>query len=310
MKTIFLLWLCWLLLSCGYTTVDELGSPDNCRFRVDRGFIIKWRSLPIPIYAHASLPSLPRQNFLYAIDMWNEAWNYHTGEGPLFEFMGNTDVRYTPRSKAEDRDGISIIYMDKKHYVLEKEIQATTDTLNTFGGIMVEADVIFNGIHQRWHYEKTGFDYLAYTKIPALSTGRYLASTSTESFWRRFLYAFQGFLDFWTFWKKKVKRAPSADKPRIRKNESDFISVAIHELGHHAGLGHIDDRKSIMNTNLSTGAIRRDIEEFELSSLACGYKMEKAPRRSLASSPSIDQIRRDSFWRRILKKIPFLGKKF
>ena len=304
MKILILLWLCLILLSCGYTTVDELGSPDNCRFRVDRGFIIKWRDLPIPLYAHTSLAPLTRKNFIYAIDMWNEAWNYHTNTGPLFEFMGNTDTPYNPT--ATNNDEINILYMDKRYYVLDKEKQATTHTLNTFGGIMIEADIIFNGIHHRWHYEKESIDYTAYTKVPALSTGRYLASTTTQSFWTKFLYAFQGALDFLTFWRAKIKRTPSADTPRIKEDENDFISVAIHELGHHAGLGHIDDRKSIMNAKLLVGTTRRDIGEFELSSLACGYRIKTAHSRSPASLKLRNQALPKSFWKRLLYRVQLL----
>ena len=297
-----LLCFCLLLLSCGYTTISDLGSPDNCRFRADRGFIIKWRDLPIPIYTHTSLPPLTRKNFIYALDIWNEAWNYHTSRGPLFELMGGTDVHYNPLQEGA-WDEINIIYLDQKYYFLDKEKQATTYTNNAFGGIMLEADIIFNGIHQKWYYEKEDFDYLAWTKVPALSTARYLASVSTESFWKRFLYAFQGALDFLAFWRKKMERVPSSDRSNIGRNESDFISVAIHELGHHAGLGHIDDRKSIMNTRLLVGTTRRDIGEFELASLACGYQIQAKKDRALASTPSKEQSHADSFWKRFLSRL-------
>ena len=285
------------MISCGYTTVEDLGHPNNCHFRVHNGFIIKWQELPIPVYTHISLSALARKNFIYAVDIWNESWNYYTGQGALFEFMGDTDVHYNPQNRNDD--GINILYMDKRHYFLSENKQATTYTQNIFGGLMVEADIIFNGIHHKWFYEKEAFDYSAYTKVPALSTGRYLASTSPETFWQRFLSAYTKVLDFFSFRRQPNRRTPSSEEVQIGKKETDFISVGVHELGHHAGLGHIDDQLSIMNTKLAEGQIRRDIGELALSSLACGYRVKKVPNRSLASVKSVKVSQDKSFWQKL-----------
>ncbi len=301
MKTGFLIFVFAFLLSCGYTTVEDLGHPNNCHFRTNSGFVIKWRDLPIPVYTHISLSALTRKNFIYAVDMWNESWNYYTGEGALFEFMGDTDVHYNPQNR--DDDGINILYMDKRHYFLAEDKQATTYSQNMFGGLMVEADIIFNGIHYKWFYEKEAFDYSAYTQVPALSTGRYLASTSPESFWQRFLSAWTNVLDFFALGRKTNRRAPSSEEVDIGKKETDFLSVGIHELGHHAGLGHINSQPSIMNAKLATGEVRRDIGELELSSLACGYKVQKAPGRSLASTERAKGVKGPSFWQRLWSRL-------
>ena len=107
--------------------------------------------------------------------------------------------------------------------------------------------------------------------MPKLSTERFLASTSPESLWKEFLYVFKSVLNFFTFWKSKNERSPTARKVPISNKEVDFISLALHELGHLGAMVHIEDTPSIMNPKLSRGQIRRDIGEIELSKLACGY---------------------------------------
>ena len=258
----------FLLLSCGYTGL-QTGTQDHCNFRIDRGFSVKWRELPIPVYIDDSVPEISKKNFHYAIDIWNQSWNYHTGKGYLFEIIGEVQVDYVP-GKDEDGDGYSMFYLDTKQKMLTSKQQGTTHIRNAFGGGIVEADIIINGIHFEHHYERKPIDYSVYTRVPELSTKRSLASTLPQSFWQQFLYAFQSFLDFITFWKKKKLRLPAAI-PKIPRDKVDAISLYVHEGGHLGALRHIVTEESVMNPGLARGEVRREVTELEVSKLACGY---------------------------------------
>ena len=271
MIKILLYLLLFLCISCGYVGTEE-GERDSCNFRVDRGFVVKWKELPIPVYIHQSVPDIARKNFVYAMDMLNESWNYYSGKGRLFELIGEVETAVPTKENSED--DVNIFFVDQKYGLLSSMQQGSTLTRNYFGGTMYEADVIVNNIHHRYHYERGSFDYSAYTNVPELSTSRSLASTSSRSFWGQFLYAFQSFLDFFSdFWRKKQDRVPSAQQPQIPKNKIDAISLYLHELLHLSALLH--EKKGIMQETLAGGKIRRDITEIELSRLACGYGSEK-----------------------------------
>ena len=271
MIKMFLYFVLFLCVSCGYVGVGE-WEENSCNFRVDRGFVVKWKDLPIPLYIHNSTPEQARENFIYAVDMLNESWNYYSGKGLLFELIGEVETAIPTRENSED--DINIFFVDQEHGLLSPMQQGSTLTRNYFGGTMYEADIVVNNIHHRYHYETGDFDYSTYTNVPKLSTSRLLASTSSRSFWQQFLYAFQSFLDFFSsFWKKKKGRIPAAREPQIPNNKIDAISLCLHELLHLSALLH--DTDGIMQETLAAGTIRRNITERELSKLACGYGSEK-----------------------------------
>ncbi len=269
MKIIFLFLITFVFVSCGFQGL-ETGNRDMCYFRVDRGFSVKWDSLPISVYIHESVPEISRKNFIYAVDMWNESWNYYTGKGLLFDLIGEVQLKHVPGKNAPD-DGANVLFLDKRYKILSAHQQGTTHIRNYFGGSIYEADIIVNNIDYEFYYERKQIDYSVYTKVPKLSTERFLASTSPKSFWRQFIYVFKSVLNFFAFWKSDDDRSPSARKVPISNREVDFISLALHELGHLGAMAHIEDTPSIMNPKLSKGQIRRDIGKIELSKLACGY---------------------------------------
>ncbi len=273
MKKIVLFITLFLFVGCGLSNFQGEGK-NSCNFRVDRGFMVRWEELPVPIYIHESVPSITRKNFVYAMDMWNESWNYYAKQGPLFELVGEVQVNSVP-GQQDSGDGINILFLDKKHQILLAKQQGSTHIRNYFGGSIIEGDIIINNVHYKYFYEKESFDYSVWTKVPKLSTNRSFASTSPRSFFQQFLYAFQAFWDFISFWKKKSTRVPTAIRPEISKNEVDFISLALHEFGHLAGAIHIENKNGIMNAGLKKGQIRRDIGDIELGSLACGYEITK-----------------------------------
>ena len=248
------------------------GSFDanECDFRVDRGFVVKWSQLPVPLYVHRDVSSAASKNFSYAVDIWNESWNYHTGgRGRLFDIVGELlDSSVSPDEDEASNDEINMLFLDTEKGLLLPKQQGSTFIRNYLGGSIFDADITINGVDYKFYYEDKPFDYSVYTKVPKLSTGRFLASTVSESFWSRFL----GLV--WSFWKlitKKPTRTISASH-RISKREIDSISLYVHELGHLAGLVHIEiSRNNIMYPHLAYGQIRRDIGPRELTSLACTY---------------------------------------
>ena len=284
----FLLCLIMFFCSCGYMTEGGVtGDVTPCYFRVDRGFVVRWRELPIPLYIHESTPKLARQNYIYAVDMLNEAWNYYSGKGRIFELIG--DVPTTEDNPVKTEDGINIFFLDKKHKLLHNEQQGTTRIRNYFLGEIYETDVIINNIHFKYFYEKEPIDYSLYTKVPELSSQRSFASTSPQSFWKGFLYAFESFLNFLAFWNKKNReRGPSSSPLKIPAIAVDAISLNLHELLHVTGLTHDDsDENNIMYSALARGQVRRNIMEKELSRISCHYDKENRAPASFAPKKNL-----------------------
>ena len=144
MKIIGLFIVIFSFVSCGFKGL-ETGNQDVCYFRVDRGFTVKWETLPIAVYIHESVPEISRKNFIYAIDMWNESWNYYTEQGVLFELMGEVELEHIPGRTAPE-DGVNVLFLDKEYKILNSHQQGTTHIRNYFGGSIYEGDIILNNI--------------------------------------------------------------------------------------------------------------------------------------------------------------------
>ena len=244
-------------------------SRNECYFRVNRGYVVRWKNLPIPVYIHKNVNSTANKNILYAIDIWNQSWHFHTGKGSLFEPIGPVNQNVPDASG----DGINLFFMDNKLKLLSSTQQGTTFIRHEFGGSIYDADIIINNIHFDYFYENDSFDYTLHAKGPVSSYSRSLASSLPSSFWSSFISMFKALLKAVFFWKKPKGRSPDSES-KISKQQIDFISLTIHELGHLSGLVHIDpytSSNSIMNPELSRGAIRRDIKDQELNYLACHY---------------------------------------
>ncbi len=273
-EKIILILLCFFLYSCGYyTSTYEVG---ECNFRLDRGFVIKWDTLPIPVFVHKTFPSVARNNILHCVNIWNESWNHHTSAGRLFEVMGDTDgeVSQNVEGGFSSADKMNLIFFDRRYKILESALQGTTRIQNSFGGSIYDGDIVFNGIHFDYFYEDSDMNYSEYTGVPPLSTARFLASSRTPSFWTSWLLGFYSLLDALMFWKKDISRDISRlpSSKSIKKDEVDFLSLCMHEFGHLSGLVHNDKEKgNIMNSSLAKGQIRRVIDKMNLSSLSCSY---------------------------------------
>lgn len=276
---------CFLFLcSCGMDFMRGGSQVNECNFRVQYGFVVRWDELPIPIYVHHSVPDQARRNLIYAVDMWNESWNYQSGAGPLFEVMG--DVAQNMPDK--HGDGVNVFYMDRQKlfypqsyrvndpdvHVLNNERHGVTRLKASFGGVLFDGDIVINNVAFDLHYEKSMEDYSHYTNVPKLSTARTLASTSQHSFWMSWLLAFQSFMDWiQTLWKQVADRQPSAKKMVIPNRKLDSISLFLHELGHFGGLLHDEkDESNIMFPKLARGQVRRNLSEKDMQRMICGYQ--------------------------------------
>ncbi len=276
MKLYFIVPLLLYLCSCGPSSELGGGIPtiegnerNDCYFRLDRGYVIKWKSLPIPVYIHNSTTETTNKNMKYAIDIWNNSWHYHSGKGALFELMGSIEQSAPDRSG----DGINMVFIDNNMKLLNHKQQGTTQIRNKFGGNIYDADITINNIDHDYFYEDNSFDYIAYTPISRLTQSRSLASSTTDSFWNRLLEIFKPLLKILFFWQTTEDRSPDRELT-IGSHEIDFISLAIHELGHLAGLVHIEYSHisdSIMNPQLKRGMVRREISNTELSYMSCNY---------------------------------------
>ncbi len=277
---------CFLFLcSCGGMDFMGGGSQVNeCNFRVQYGFVVRWNELPVPIYVHHSVPEQARKNLIYAVDMWNESWNYHSGSGTLFEVMGNV-AQAMPDKHG---DGVNVFYMDRQKlfyprssrkndpnvHVLNNERHGVTRLKASFGGALFDGDIVINNVAFDLHYEKDMEDYSYYTHVPKLSTARTLASTSQHSFWMSWLLAFQSFMD-WVqkLWTQVVDRQPSAKKIAIPPKKLDSLSLFLHELGHFGALMHDEfDEANIMFPKLARGQVRRHLTEKDMHRMICGYQ--------------------------------------
>ena len=242
MKLYFIFPLLLYLCSCGLgpesngiSTLEGHSERNKCYFRLDRGYVIKWKNLPIPIYIHNSTSEVAEKNMAYAVDIWNQSWHYHTGKGPIFELIGIVN------QKAPDQSGdhINMLFIDSDMHLLKQKQQGTTHIRNAFGGTIFDADIIINNIDHDYFYENESFDYIAHTPLSKLNHSRSLASSISDSLWNRFLNLLKPLLSKLFFWKKTEKRSPDREQ-QIQSYEIDFISLVIHELGHTAALVHIE----------------------------------------------------------------------
>ncbi len=273
MKNILLGIFLILQAGCGVLPMPSSGpmQKNECNFQVKNDNVIKWKKTPISIYVHKSVDSAVYHNISHAVDMWNEEWNYYTkGGGRLFEFIGDYDSPVSPKSRQSARDAVNTVFVDESEgLLLPGEQGATFLRSSPWGGAIYDADIIVNEVDHHFYYEPDDYDYSVYTSSSKVASRGLASLAEKPSLWSRFVGMFYFVVEFFF---KKPGRTPASKKTRISRNQTDFISFALHELGHVAGLMHVEEsRKSVMYPVLTVGDLRRNIRDTELSSLGCVY---------------------------------------
>ena len=268
----------FFLISCGGPRKFKF-QKNACHFRVDRGHTVKWNNLPVTIYTQSSMSDPEVQNLAYAVDIWNQAWDNETKQGRLFDLVGDININLEESYNDEVNVTFSIVNLEESK--MKPNEQGKTIILNKYGGSIYDTDILINKSNFEYYIEGEEYEEeLLAQRRNFHSSERVLASSVNQGVWQALTNTLTGMWGWLAFWSRKAKnRRLSSVEKEIPKNQVDLISLYIHELGHSAGLVHIErfERKSIrtgpMNPYLRRGEVRRKIQEEELSSLACTYSI-------------------------------------
>ena len=305
---VFLSLLTSCLIEEGGMAGVPLYEVNECYFTKDlrTGKSVKWDmdKFPISFYIHESTPDAAYFNFISAVDFWNIRWAEYIEErggeaGPLLEVIGRGEKFTLSGSPLKDSHNM-LIFTDNSAIkqiigpaakAPVNKIQAVTYSQKSRGqGDLKSADILVNKTNFKYYYDE------GYNKsILALKSGRSphrgIAFTKAPSFLsslkRRVL---KFFLYFFEFFKQKKQRDIARIKKTIPGNLVDFPSLMVHELGHSLALAHVNEDQygggggqpsnreeeeekasSVMKVELPRGTLRRDIPDFDLENIFCGY---------------------------------------
>ena len=270
------------------------GEKDACGFAVNEytGKGLRWdkSKFPISFYIHESVPPEAHKNFIAAIDHWNITWEeflVDRGVEPFLLFaVVDKGVQYSGSPK---NDGYNILFFVKDSFSTygKSEIQAITSMYSSRWGINIkDTDIIVNNRNFVYFYDEDYNEDILAFKAKKISNSRNIASSRSMGFWFRLRQKIQNWFKFILkpFKKKKAIRQ-IAGVPKVPRGLVDFPSLMIHELGHSYGAAHMDESDqrnamasrserrtiSVMEEKLPDGRARRNIGEYDLNNLFCGY---------------------------------------
>ena len=292
------------------------GGTDECGFALDSytGEPLKWdvSRLPISFYIHESVPPEAHRNFISNVNHWNSVWAEHGEEqgvevADMFAIVSENQVF----SGRPGKDGYNMLFFITKDFAAsygagKSTVQAVTVTFNDDSGHIVDTDILINAETIKYFYDPDyDSDILALNE--KAGARRYLSSTEAPGLWaslkRKFSRAFRWLFGFFRK-PETLQREVAARRVKVPRGLVDFPSLGAHELGHSPGLGHEEDKKriggrglaskggkraaapkkgrqSIMKRILPPGHARRNISNYDLENLFCGYYGKKGSRESL-----------------------------
>lgn len=278
-----------------------LGQKDSCGFAVSQftGDGVRWQKseFPIPFHIHESVPPEAQKNFISAAEHWNIAWEeFLLDQGletfPLFSIVDRSN-QYSGSPKNDSYNMLFFVTNSFSKYH-EPQIQAITAMISSRQGEIKDTDIIVNNENFRYFYDESYNQDILLSKNEVTAKRR-LASSRSAGFWFRFQQRILEWFHFILkpFKKKKALRQIAREISTVPRDQVDFASLMVHELGHVPGLAHFDrlDREqhlsrlasrkggrsaiekvsSVMEPKLPSGRSRRKIEEYDLNNLFCGY---------------------------------------
>ena len=283
-----------------------LGSKDSCGFAVSRytGEGVRWNreDFPVSFYIHESVPYSAMKTFLSSMEHWNMVWEEHLEERGLESFTLFEVVSESTRYKGSPgNDGYNMLFFETEDfspYDTEKVQAITAMSSSRRKGRIKDTDIIVNAVNYRYYYDEAYSEEILLSKNK-MKNSRAVASSRGMGFWFELQQSIKRWFQFLLkpFQKRKPLREIAKRRVTIPRDQVDFPSLMIHELGHVPGLDHFDssdsmrlasgrtsqrserrghsrtntETHSVMEPKLADGRVRRDIGEYDLDNMLCGY---------------------------------------
>ena len=299
MRNVFIIWLFFSLLLITSCNINIGGSPhlvgpyqgrtDHCNFALNShtGKRVVWESFPVTFYIHEDVPEYAARNFRSSMEDWNLRWmnyldreNYESFE--LFNVHPGRIKASLDSNHMEDAHNVFYFIRDNfAPFVGDNPIARTqaVTIVRYKNQTIKEADLVVNETGVFNYFYDPSYDERVLALKKSLQQ-RILASSYDPTPYGFLPWVKRKLSFFLNLFKKKnvPSRMPAS---RIPRNQVDFPSLMIHEIGHVPGMGHVhhqsrgtEEHHSVMEEKLPSGKIRRTIKEEDLRNLKCGYEAE------------------------------------